>query len=193
MARIGSTLRRLRSASVSLGSLFYLHDLIWGTFPRLFPPGWSLEVEVQFYVLAPLLFWLWTRLSRARARATMAATFFAGGVALSILDPKTLGPAHVEFSLLHYFNFFWLGIVLAYFRAPLADWIAPRSAGFATALGWLGPRVVRRAAGARGRAQATERSAAAAGRLSRSRRSLRQHLRAALGLSRLLRIGHGSA
>jgi peptidoglycan/LPS O-acetylase OafA/YrhL len=127
------------SLNVSLvGSLFYLHDLVWGTFPRLFPPGWSLEVEVQFYVLAPLLFWLWTRLSQANARAAMAAVFFAGGVALSILDPKTLGPAHVEFSLLHSFNFFWLGIVLAYFRAPLADWIAPRSAGFATALGWLG-------------------------------------------------------
>ena len=121
-----------------LGSLFYLHDLVWGTFPRLFPPGWSLEVEVQFYILAPLLFWLWTRLAGARARAAMAVAFFAGGVALSILDPKTLGPAHVEFSLLHYFNFFWLGIVLAYFRGPLAGWVAPRSAAFATALGWVG-------------------------------------------------------
>jgi peptidoglycan/LPS O-acetylase OafA/YrhL len=68
----------------------------------------------------------------------MAAAFFVGGVALSILDPKTLGPVHVEYSLLHYFNFFWLGIVLAYLRAPLAEWIAPRSAAFATALGWLG-------------------------------------------------------
>jgi peptidoglycan/LPS O-acetylase OafA/YrhL len=127
------------SLNLSLaGSLFYLHDLIWGSFPRLFPPGWSLEVEVQFYLVAPLLFWLWTRLSQANARAAMAAAFFAGGVALSIFDPKTLGPVHVEYSLLHYFNFFWLGIVLAYFRAPLAEWIASRSAGFATALGWLG-------------------------------------------------------
>ena len=93
---------------------------------------------MQFYILAPLLFWLWTRITAARARATMAAAFFAGGVALSILDPKTLGPVHVEFSLLHYFNFFWLGIALAYFRAPLAAWIAARPAAFATALGWLG-------------------------------------------------------
>ena len=127
------------SLNLSLvGSLFYLHDLIWGTFPRLFPPGWSLEVEVQFYVLAPLLFWLWTRLSHANARAAMAASFFAGGVALSILDLRTLGAVHVEYSLLRYFNFFWLGIVLAYFRAPLANWIAARPAAFATALGWLG-------------------------------------------------------
>ena len=39
---------------------------------------------------------------------------------------------------MRYFNFFWLGIVLAYCRAPLADWIAARPAAFATALGWLG-------------------------------------------------------
>jgi peptidoglycan/LPS O-acetylase OafA/YrhL len=127
------------SLSVSLlGGVFYLHDLIWGTFPRLFPPGWSLEVEVQFYIVAPLLFWLWARTSATRTRATMAATFFAVGVLLSILDLKTLGPAHVEFSLLRFFNFFWLGIVLAYARGPLTAWIAGRSAAFATALGWGG-------------------------------------------------------
>ena len=127
------------SLNVSLlGGVFYLHDLIWGTFPRLFPPGWSLEVEVQFYVVAPLLFWLWTRTSATRTRATMAAAFFAGGVFLSILDLKTLGPAHVEYSLLRFFNFFWLGIVLAYVREPLTAWIAARPAAFATALGWGG-------------------------------------------------------
>ena len=27
-----------------LGSIFYAHGLIWGAYPRLFPPGWSLEV-----------------------------------------------------------------------------------------------------------------------------------------------------
>jgi peptidoglycan/LPS O-acetylase OafA/YrhL len=127
------------SLNLSLvGSVFYLHDLIWGTFPRLFPPGWSLEVEVQFYILAPLLFWLWIRLTGPSARATMAAVFFAGGVALSILYPKTLGPLHVDYSLLHYFNFFWLGIGLAYAREPLGAWIAARPAAFATALGWCG-------------------------------------------------------
>ena len=55
-----------------------------------------------------------------------------------IIRAAIFPPAHVEYSLLHYFNFFWLGIVLAHFRPPLAEWIASRSAGFATALGWLG-------------------------------------------------------
>ncbi len=36
-------------------SLFYLHNLIFGSMSPVSPPTWSLEVEVQFYLLAPLL------------------------------------------------------------------------------------------------------------------------------------------
>jgi peptidoglycan/LPS O-acetylase OafA/YrhL len=36
-------------------TLFYSHNLIFGTMSRISPPTWSLEVEVQFYLLAPLL------------------------------------------------------------------------------------------------------------------------------------------
>ncbi|GGA77618.1 hypothetical protein GCM10011507_31080 [Edaphobacter acidisoli] len=38
-----------------LASLLYLHWLMYGVHPLVHPPSWSLEVEVQFYVLAPLL------------------------------------------------------------------------------------------------------------------------------------------
>jgi len=38
-----------------LASLLYSHNLIFGTPSRISPPTWSLEVEVQFYLLAPWL------------------------------------------------------------------------------------------------------------------------------------------
>ena len=36
-------------------SLFYVHNVIFGTMSPISPPTWSLEVEVQFYLLAPYL------------------------------------------------------------------------------------------------------------------------------------------
>ena len=128
-----------RSLNVSLAaSVFYLHDLLWGTFPRLFPPGWSLEVEVQFYVLAPLLFALWASLRAGGDRVALALLILATGVNLSLLGCKTLGPLHVEYSLLHYFNYFWLGIAMAYARPWLTLRLARLPAGATTALGWVG-------------------------------------------------------
>jgi peptidoglycan/LPS O-acetylase OafA/YrhL len=38
-----------------LAGLFYLHLLIYHTLPEVQLVGWSLEIEVQFYLLAPLL------------------------------------------------------------------------------------------------------------------------------------------
>jgi len=37
-------------------SAAYLHTLIYHSFSRILPVAWSLEVEVQFYILAPLFF-----------------------------------------------------------------------------------------------------------------------------------------
>ena len=121
-----------------IASVAYLHDLLFGTFPRLFPPGWSLEVEVQFYILAPLLFSLWAALRATFDRIVIAALFLMTGINLSLLGLKTLGPLHVEYSLLHYFNYFWLGIAMAYFGEPLSARLARASGTTVTALGWGG-------------------------------------------------------
>jgi peptidoglycan/LPS O-acetylase OafA/YrhL len=53
-----------------LASLLYLHNLIFGSLSRISPPTWSLEVEVQFYLLAPLLARVFT-ISRAGVRRSL--------------------------------------------------------------------------------------------------------------------------
>jgi peptidoglycan/LPS O-acetylase OafA/YrhL len=120
------------------GAVFYLHDLIWGSFPRLFPPGWSLEVEVQFYILAPLLFAVWRALPGVGERLVLTGLVAVSAVNVGLLRLTDLGPLHVEYSLLNYFNYFWIGIAMAHLREPLAAWLARRPDRFASALGWGG-------------------------------------------------------
>lgn len=128
-----------RSLTLSLlGSMVYLHGLIWGAYPRLFPPGWSLEVEVQFYILAPLLFWLWFRLKGTAPRILVAGTTLAAAAALSLEMGPKLGPVFVDKSILRFFAFFWLGLLLADARPWIQAKAAALPASTATLLGWLG-------------------------------------------------------
>jgi peptidoglycan/LPS O-acetylase OafA/YrhL len=128
-----------QSLNVSLiASIFYVHDLFWNTFPRLFPPGWSLEVEVQFYLCAPLLLWLWTRVEGARNRLTLALAIGFLAVLMSLWDLQQAGPFYLDFSLVRFFNYFWLGIALAHFQEPIRARVAAAPAWAATATGWLG-------------------------------------------------------
>ncbi len=121
-----------------IGAIFYVHDLVWGTFPRLFPPGWSLEVEVQFYLLAPLLFAVWAALRGTGERIVLAGLIVLCGLNLKLMGLETLGPLHVRYSILNYFSFFWIGVALSYLREPVAAYVARLSGGGATALGWGG-------------------------------------------------------
>ncbi|MCW2272552.1 acyltransferase family protein [Rhodoblastus acidophilus] len=108
------------SLTVSLlGSVVYAHGLLWGTSPRLFPPGWSLEIEVQFYLLAPVLFFSYFRL-RGWWRRLCGGALLALGVLLSLYTPHRLGGVYVFDSILRFFHFFWLGILLADGRETIA-------------------------------------------------------------------------
>src|SRR5215475_841526 len=52
-----------------MASLTYTHSLVFGQHPRLNPPTWTLEREVQFYLLAPMILYLYSRI-RARGPRT---------------------------------------------------------------------------------------------------------------------------
>lgn len=56
-----------------LASLTYTHSLLFGEHPRLNPPTWSLEREVQFYILAPLILYLYGRIRTRQIRIAFGA------------------------------------------------------------------------------------------------------------------------
>lgn len=45
-----------------IASLTYSHSLVFGQHPRLNPPTWTLEREVQFYILAPLILYIYQKI-----------------------------------------------------------------------------------------------------------------------------------
>ena len=63
-------------------SLFYVHNLVFADMSRVSPPTWSLEVEVQFYLLAPLLAIVFG-ISNTTARRGLLIT---GTLGLSVLS-----------------------------------------------------------------------------------------------------------
>lgn len=98
-------------------SLFYVHGAIFDSLPRLFALGWSLEVEVQFYLLAPLIFLLLFQGNDRSAVwrfALMMAVFFA----VSFLALNKIIPVNA-FTILSYIVYFGAGITLARYEGAV--------------------------------------------------------------------------
>ncbi|MGH9512921.1 MAG: acyltransferase family protein [Terriglobales bacterium] len=98
-------------------SLFYLHGLVYGSFSPVIGVGWSLEIEIQFYLLVPLLTSLFMIHSRRARRAAMVAAIFL----LLSLQVLFLPQSHrMALSILAYLQFFLAGFILA--DIYVADW-----------------------------------------------------------------------
>jgi peptidoglycan/LPS O-acetylase OafA/YrhL len=93
-----------------LASLAYLHGPIYGTHSEVNGVAWSLEVEWQFYALAPLLFGLLLRSPAHWRDAGLWALLALGGV---IHQQAGLLTARLGLSLLHYLGFFVAGAWVA--------------------------------------------------------------------------------
>jgi peptidoglycan/LPS O-acetylase OafA/YrhL len=93
----------------ALAGLFYVSNFVDGRFhpAALNPVTWSLEVEVQFYILAPLLAWVFRPI-----RPIFRFICILGGT-LGVLLVRKMLPESFPVSLLDYFPYFAVGFVLA--------------------------------------------------------------------------------
>ena len=65
-----------------LASLVYLHSILYGSWSIIDPPVWSLEIEVQFYTLAPFLALLFFRIKPVLVRRLAFVSFILAWMGL---------------------------------------------------------------------------------------------------------------
>jgi peptidoglycan/LPS O-acetylase OafA/YrhL len=92
-------------------SLFYQHNMILGAASRILPPLWSLEIEFQFYLLAPFVL-TWYARAKVVHRRLAAVIVIVLGIALASSPglAHLLGP-RLSLSVLGYIHFFGAGIL----------------------------------------------------------------------------------
>jgi peptidoglycan/LPS O-acetylase OafA/YrhL len=95
-----------------LASFFYLHNLIFGGFDgAVNSVAWSLEVEIQFYVLVPLLAGLFAIAGAHLRRIVIAALMLASGIFGLPLSRSV----HFHYSIAYYLAFFLAGFLVCDF------------------------------------------------------------------------------
>ena len=96
-----------------LTSSFYISGLTNGTFPRISTVCWSLEVEIQFYLLMPLLgmlYWIGNRWIRRACLVGLAAVCVGVG---PVAIPGFATGLRFDHNVLTYLPYFLCGLALA--------------------------------------------------------------------------------
>ena len=94
-----------------LASCFYLHNFAYGEYSTINPVAWSLEIEIQFYLLAPWLVQLIFSIKKASVRQAVLVGSILGYVTLQHVFGWQYFPWKA--SLLGQFQHFLVGIWLA--------------------------------------------------------------------------------
>jgi len=87
-------------------SAFYMHNITAGSASLINPVAWSLEIELQFYLLAPFLLFIYCRLNPI-LRKTILAVFT---ILLIAIRPESWRWQH---SVLGVFEYFATGVLIA--------------------------------------------------------------------------------
>lgn len=110
-----------------IASLAYSHGLLLGMMPMLNPPAWSLEIEIQFYLIAPLLLFALSLFTRSALALTALISVFVGTIiASNVLRAHHAGLS--SFLLVAYLQLFVAGILvnILQIRLSLHKRLAPK-------------------------------------------------------------------
>jgi peptidoglycan/LPS O-acetylase OafA/YrhL len=109
-------------------SLVYVHGFVFGYEAPHNPVAWSLEIEVQFYLLAPLLAAVFAVRPAGRRRLLIAAVAAIAMAAQVLVMP---GGGRLSFTLASHLQYFLAGFLLADLHvtgAVARAWATPRAA-----------------------------------------------------------------
>jgi peptidoglycan/LPS O-acetylase OafA/YrhL len=95
-----------------IASLFYSHGLVYGRESAINGVAWSLEIEIQFYLLTPLLVRMF-RLRNVAARRSLIVALIVGFGLLSQWVIYPSGSARLCLTLLNFAHYFLTGFLLA--------------------------------------------------------------------------------
>ena len=89
-------------------TIFYVHNIVVPQhFSTICGVSWSLEIEVQFYLLIPLIIIL---LKKAKPTlAIMLVLFLVFYIIMELLNSPI-------YSLINYINYFWIGVIVSYLK-----------------------------------------------------------------------------
>ena len=90
-------------------TIFYVHSLIYAALSTINPVAWSLEIEIQFYLLVPLLTFIFAIRRKRLRRSVMVVAILA----LSAFALSLNGHYRSDHSLLGTLQFFLGGFLLA--------------------------------------------------------------------------------
>lgn len=118
-----------------VASIFYVHYPVYGEPSRVNAVAWSLEIEIQFYILAPLLTMVF-----AIQNATVRRGVIVAGIALFSAGQMLFGPLDNHgLTLAHQLHYFLVGFLLV--DLTVVEWtrpsVSPGAWDLAATLGWI--------------------------------------------------------
>jgi peptidoglycan/LPS O-acetylase OafA/YrhL len=116
-----------------LASFAYLHNVFFGAFPgAINMVAWSLEIEIQFYLLVPLLALLFAISSASIRRTVIAVLMLCSG----FLGIGVYRNPHLRASIVYYLPFFLAGFLVCDLYLTRREWKRSFHWDVAALCGW---------------------------------------------------------